>query len=289
MHVFLACVGENVIGACFVYLHRRAWWEYKLKISVAGKGGVGKTLLAGGLAFSFVRRGLSTIAIDADSSPNLALTLGLSSEEARKIVPLSENKSLIESKTSTGYSGIFRLSFSVDDVVRDFSVKTPFGVNLIVMGTVQSMGSGCMCPANALIRALMRHLVVERDEAVVLDMEAGCEHMGRGTARQVDYVLIVTDANSKSLEVANHIHALATGAGMKQVFLVGNKIANENQKAVIEKYAQENGLKALDFIPFDEAVVEAEMCGETPLKHESSRALVAIEKLCERLVAKNNS
>ena len=232
---------------------------------------------------------MNTIAIDADSSPNLALTLGLSSEEARRIVPLSENKSLIESKTSTGYSGVFRLSFSVDDVVRDFSVKTPFGVNLIVMGTVQSMGSGCMCPANTLIRALMRHLVVERDEAVVLDMEAGCEHMGRGTARQVDYVLIVTDANSKSLEVANHIHALAAGAGMKQVFLVGNKIANENQKAVIEKYAQENGLKALDFIPFDEAVVEAEMRGETPLKHESSRALVAIEKLCERLAAKSNS
>ncbi len=231
---------------------------------------------------------MSSIAIDADPSPNLALTLGLSSEEARKIVPLSENKSLIESKTSTGYSGIFRLSFSVDDVVRDFSVKTPLGVNLIVMGTVQSMGSGCTCPANALIRALMRHLIVERDEAVILDMEAGCEHMGRGTARQVDYMLIVTDANSKSLEVANHIHALAAGAGMKQVFLVGNKVANENQKAIIEKFAQENGLQVLDSIPFDETVVEAEMRGETPLKNESSKALVAIEKLCEKLVAKNN-
>jgi CO dehydrogenase maturation factor len=287
-HVFLANVGEKVIGRCFVYLYIKTWWEYTLKISVAGKGGVGKTLLAGGLAFSFTKRGLRTIAIDADPSPNLALTLGLSLEEARKIMPLSENKSLIESKTSTGYSGVFRLSFSVDDVVRDFSLKTPFGVNLIVMGTVQSMGSGCTCPANALIRALMRHLVVERNEAVILDMEAGCEHMGRGTARQVDYMLIVTDANSKSLEVANHIYALAAGAGMKQVFLVGNRIASENQKAVIEKYAQENGLKVLDFIPFDEAVVEAEMRGETPLEHESSKALVAIERLCEKLVAKKN-
>jgi CO dehydrogenase maturation factor len=285
----LARFGENVIGRCFVYLLRNARWDDKLKISVAGKGGVGKTLLAGGLAFSFVRRGLSTMAIDADSSPNLALTLGLSSNEARRIVPLSENKSLIESKTSTGYSGVFRLSFSVDDVVRDFSVKTPFGVNLIVMGTVQSMGSGCTCPANALIRALMRHLVVERDEVVILDMEAGCEHMGRGTARQVDYMLIVTDANSKSLEVANHIYELATGAGMKQVFLVGNKIANEKQETVIRKFAQENGSKILDFIPFDEKVVEAEMQGETPLKHASSKALVAIEKLRDKLVTKNNS
>jgi CO dehydrogenase maturation factor len=135
----------------------------------------------------------------------------------------------------------------------------------------------------------MRHLVVERDEAIVLDMEAGCEHMGRGTARQVDYMLIVTDANSKSLEVANHIYTLATGAGMKQVFLVGNKIAEKNQKAVIEKYAQETGLNILGFIPFDETVVEAEMRGETPLKHETSKALVAIEELCKKLMTKNNS
>jgi CO dehydrogenase maturation factor len=102
-------------------------------------------------------------------------------------------------------------------------------------------------------------------------------------------MLIVTDANSKSLEVANHIHTLAAGAGMKQVFLVGNKIANENQKNIIKKYAQENGLKVLDFIPFDETVVEAEMRGETPLKHETSKALLAIERLCKNFATKNNS
>jgi CO dehydrogenase maturation factor len=240
------------------------------------------------LAVSFIKRGLNTMAIDADSSPNLAMTLGLSAEEASKIVPLSENKTLIESKTGTGYSGVFRLSFSVDDVVRDFSVKTPFGVNLIVMGTVQSMGSGCTCPANALIRALMRYLVVERDEAVVLDMEAGVEHMGRGTARQVDYMLIVTDANSKSFETANHIRELATGAGMKRVFLVGNKVANKAQEAIIEDFSRKKGAKLLGFIPFDETVPEAEMRGQTPLGHRSSKALAAIEELCEKLVAKNN-
>jgi CO dehydrogenase maturation factor len=133
----------------------------------------------------------------------------------------------------------------------------------------------------------MRYLVVERDEAVVLDMEAGCEHMGRGTARQVDYMLIVTDANSKSLEIAKHIYELAAGAGMKRVFLIGNKIANENQRGIIEKYAQENGLSVLDFIPFDEKVMEAEMRGETPLRHENSKALVAIERLCKNLTTKN--
>jgi len=258
-----------------------------VKIAVSGKGGVGKTLIAGGLAYFFVNRGLKTIAIDADPSPNLALTLGLSPEEARKILPISENKELVESKTGTGYSGVFRLSFTVDDVVREYSVKTPFGVNLIVMGTVKSMGSGCTCPANAVVRSLLRHLVVERDEAVVLDMEAGVEHMGRRTAKHVDTMLIVADANMKSLETAKHIHKLAISAGIKQVFLVGNKIGNEAQKEIIRNFAEGNNLKILDFVPFDQGVVEAEMRGETPLKYKDLEAVRALESLCEKLIARN--
>src|SRR4030066_96924 len=151
-----------------------------MKVAISGKGGVGKTLIAGVLASGFAARGLKTIAIDADSSPNLALTLGLSTEEARKIVPISENKELVESKTSTGYSGVYRLSFTVDDIVRDYAVSTPLGVNLIVMGTVKAMEAGCMCAPNSVIRAMLRHLIVERDEALVLDLEAGVEHIGRG-------------------------------------------------------------------------------------------------------------
>ena len=260
-----------------------------MKIAVSGKGGVGKTLLAGGLAFSFANKGLKTIAIDADPSPNLALTLGLSAEEARRIVPISENKELIDSKTNTGYSGIFRLSFKVDDVVRDFSIRTPLGVDLIVMGTVKSVGSGCMCAANAVIRALLRHLVVESNEVVILDMEAGVEHMGRGTARHVDAILVVTDASIKSLETANHIYKLATKAGMKQVFLIGNKVEDESQEKIIRDFANGNGLDVLGFVPFDSTIANAEIRGETPLKNRSSKALAAIEKLGEELIAKNNS
>ena len=254
-----------------------------MKIAVSGKGGVGKTLTAGGLAYAFARRGLKTIAIDADTSPNLALTLGMSPEEARKILPIADNKELLESKTNTGYSGVFRLSFTVDDIVRDFSVETPFGVNLIVMGTVKSMGSGCACAANAVIRSLLRHLVVERDEVVVLDMEAGVEHIGRGTAQRVDMMLIVTDANVKSLEIAKHIHDLAIAAGMKRVFLIGNKIAGESQKQAVEEFAGKNGLTILDFVPFDEKVMEAEMRGETPLNLKESAAIQAIENLSAKL------
>lgn len=255
-----------------------------MKVAVSGKGGVGKTLIAGGLAYSFFKKGLKTIAIDADPSPNLALTLGLPREEARRILPISENKDLIESKTSTGYAGVFRLSFNVDDVARDYAVDTPFGVKLIVMGTVKSMGSGCTCPANAVIRALLRHLVVERDEAVVLDMEAGVEHMGRGTAQHVDTMLVVADANLKALETAKRINDLAVQASIKQVFLVGNKVENERQRETIEEFADANNLKLLDIVPFDLAVVEAEMRGETPLKNKDCVALNAVQRLCEKLM-----
>jgi len=255
-----------------------------VKIAVSGKGGVGKTLIAGILACYFAGKGLKTIAIDADPSPNLALTLGLPPEEAREIVPISENKELVESKTDSGVSGVYRLSFTVDDIVSDFSVSTPCNVNLIVMGTVRSMGSGCTCAANAVVRALLRHLVVERDEVVLLDMEAGVEHLGRGTAKNVDTMLIITDSSIRSLETANNIHTLAKNARIKQAFLIGNKVANESQGYAIKKFAENNSLKILDLIPFDEQVVKAEMWGKTPLEYEDSSAVRSIEKLGAKLI-----
>ncbi len=258
-----------------------------MKVAVSGKGGVGKTLVAGGLAYALAKKGFKTIAIDADPSPNLALTLGLSSEEASGIVPISENKQLIEAKTSTGYAGVFRLTFTVDDIVRDYAVKTPLGVNLIVMGTVRSVGAGCTCPANAVVRSLLRHLVVERGEAVVLDMEAGVEHMGRGTARHVDVMLVVVNANVKALETAKRIHELGTKAEINHILLVGNKIENEAQRGAVEAFAKVNGFEILDFLPFDKNIVEAEMRGETPLKYEDAPAIKAIERLCDKLLQGN--
>src|SRR3972149_4458016 len=258
-----------------------------MKVAVSGKGGEGTTLSAAGLARGFAERGLKTMAIDADSSPNLALTLGLSAEEARKIVPISENKELVDSKTSTGYSGVFRLSFTVDDIVREYSVSTPLGVSLIVMGTVKAMGSGCMCAPNAVIRALLRHLIVERGEAVVLDLEAGVEHIGRGTAKQVDALLIVADSNLKSLEIAKHIHDLASKAGMQHLYLVGNRVMNPTQEEAIRSFAEKNGLSVLALIPFDSKVTEADMLGESPLKNREIEAVRAIDNICEALLKKS--
>jgi len=258
-----------------------------MKIAVAGKGGVGKTLIAGGLAHGFSQRGLKTIAIDADSSPNLGLTLGLTTEETRKIIPISDNKQLVESKTSTGYSHIYNLNFRVDDIVRDFAVSTPLGPNLIVMGTVHSMGAGCMCAPTAVIRALLRHLVVDANEAVVMDLEAGVVHIGRGTAKQVDALLIVGDSNMKSLEIAKHIHDLAAAAGMKQLYLVGNRVMNDNQKEAIETFAKQNGIELLATVPWDQGIIDSDMAGITPLKNKDIEAVKAIDKVCELLLQKD--
>ncbi|MCL1965784.1 MAG: AAA family ATPase [Candidatus Bathyarchaeota archaeon] len=255
-----------------------------MKVAVSGKGGVGKTLLAGGLAYGFAVRNFKTIAIDADSSPNLALTLGLSAEVARGIKPISDDAELIDSKTNSGYSGVYNLNFRVDDIVRNYAVPTPLGANLIVMGTVRSMGAGCMCAPTAVIRALLRYLVVETNEAVVLDLEAGVEHIGRGTARQVDVLLIVADSNFKSLEIAKHIYDLASEAGMKRLYLVGSRVMNDEQRAVIEGFADKHGLPVLDFIPFDAKITEFDMMGKTPLLNEDFAAVKTIDNICEFLL-----
>ncbi|MGD6850882.1 MAG: AAA family ATPase [Candidatus Bathyarchaeia archaeon] len=257
-----------------------------MKIAVAGKGGVGKTLVAGGIAKGFAERGLKTIGIDADSSPNLGLTLGLTAEQTRKITPISDNQPLVESKTSTGYSGVYNLNFSVDDIVKQYSVPTPLGVNLIVMGTVHSMGAGCMCAPTAVIRALLRHLVVDANEAVVMDLEAGVEHIGRGTAKQVDALLIVADSNMKSLEIARHIHVMAAASGMKQLYLIGNRVMNDTQKQAIEGFAKENGIELLATVPWDQQIIDADMAGVTPLTNKDFDAVKAIDNICELLIKK---
>jgi CO dehydrogenase maturation factor len=256
-----------------------------MKIAVAGKGGVGKTLVAGVLAEFLTRKGFTVLAIDADPSPNLALTLGVPVEEANKIVPISENTPLIEAKTQTGMPGVYNLVFSVEDIVEQFSVKTPFGVNLLVMGTVQNAGGGCMCPANTVIRALLHHLIVKGKEAVVMDMEAGVEHMGRATAEHVDTMLVVTDSSAKSMETAKKLHGLARELGIKRVLLVGNKVKVAEESQLIERFANGNGMLLLGLIPYDEHVVKADMKGESPLKTaEKSNAVAVIREIGEKLL-----
>jgi CO dehydrogenase maturation factor len=256
-----------------------------VKIAVSGKGGVGKTFVAGVLARFFAKEGFRVLAIDADPTPNLALTLGIPLEEAQNIVPVSENTQLIESKTKTGISGVYSLSFSVEDIIDEFTVKTPYDVNLLVMGTVRSAGSGCMCPANAVVRALLHHLLVKRDEAVVIDLEAGIEHMGRGTAQHVETMLIITDSSLKSLETARKLYNLAKEIGIKRTLIVGNKVASSAEKNIIERFTAKNGMQLVGFIPYDEQILKADMEGETPLRYEdTSKAVKSIHEIGRKLL-----
>lgn len=257
-----------------------------MKIAVSGKGGVGKTLVSGTLAGYFAKKGFKVMAIDADSSPNLALTLGIPVEESNKIVPISENAELIDSKTRTDFPGpLVRLSFTIDDIVEKNGMKSPYGVNLLVMGTIKSAGGGCACSANAVIRELLRHLIVERDEIVVVDMEAGVEHMGRGTASHVDIMLIVADSSRKALEIAKKLSGLAHEAGIKNVFIVGNRVRDSEEKELITDFTEKNGLPLLALIPYDDTVIKADRVGEAPLKYaETSEGVKAIQAIGEKLL-----
>ncbi|MDD1653968.1 MAG: P-loop NTPase [Methanomicrobiales archaeon] len=257
-----------------------------MKVAVSGKGGVGKTLVAGALAWSFARKGIRTIAIDADSSPNLGLTLGLSPGQVESIIPLSEREDLIESRTRTDYPGVYRLHFTVDDLIEAHALSTPSGPFLLVMGTVRAPGAGCACPAHAVVRNLLRSLVVERNEAVVVDMEAGVEHLGRGTAERVDAMLVVTDANLKSLQAAGRILDLARAAGIPRVMLVGNRVQGADQEESIRAFGRQRGIPVAALIPFDPAVPAAEIGGRTPLADPGSPAVSAIAGLGEALLAR---
>ena len=241
-----------------------------MKIAVTGKGGTGKTFVAGSLATWFARRGRPVIAIDADPSPNLGVSLGLSSEETSNVLPVAENEELVRLKTGTEYSGVFRLTFTVDDIIRKFAVRTPAGPSLLVMGTVRAVGSGCTCPAHAVVKALLRHLIVERDEVVILDMDAGIEHLGRGTAEHVDVLLVVTDANRKSLEVAKTICRLAKDSRIPKAGLVGNRVASDRDAGAIRSFAAGNGMPVFCLIPFDRDVFESGITGSRPDEQNSA-------------------
>ncbi len=258
-----------------------------MKIAVSGKGGVGKTFIAGNLAAYFARNNHPVIAIDTDPSPNLAMTLGMSPEDAARIVPIAENEQLIKIKTGTEFSGVFRLTFSVEDIIEKYSVPTPAGPALMVMGTVRSMGAGCTCPANSLVKTLLRHLVVDRNEVVILDMEAGIEHLGRGTAEHVDILIVISDANRKSLEIAGTICRLAGNSAIKKVCLVGNRIADARQELAVRTFADNNGIEILAMIPFDQKVAEAGMTGD-PINDDNSAALRAIGALAETILRINH-
>src|SRR4030042_2891328 len=251
-----------------------------MKLAVTGKGGVGKTTVVAGLARVFADRGHKVLAIDADPASNLGLALGFPPDQ--RVTPISAMKELIEERTESkagSMGGFFKINPRVDDLPDKYSLLKD-GIRLMVMGTVQKGGGGCVCPENVMVRTLVAHLLLGRDEVVILDMEAGVEHLGRATAKAVNKLIVVVEPGQRSLEVAQKIRQSAGAIGLHSIGLVGNKTRGEgDRKFLLEKMPD---LPFLGFIAYDPKVVEADLEGKPPYG-ENPDFLKAIEKIVDAI------
>jgi CO dehydrogenase maturation factor len=231
------------------------------KLAITGKGGVGKTTLSSLLAYTYVQEGNKVLVIDADPDANLASALGMPREVADQITPIAEMDDLIEERTGArpGQSGgFFSLNPRVDDIPDRFSAVHR-GIKLLVLGTIGRGGGGCICPESSLLKNLVRHLFAGRSEVIILDMEAGLEHLGRGTASAVDAFIVVVEPGQRSLQTAEAVKRLAADIGIHKVYIVGNKMRNEKDRAFILEHLPND--EVLGFLPFSDKAIAADMNG----------------------------
>ncbi|MCL5264553.1 MAG: AAA family ATPase [Chloroflexi bacterium] len=235
-----------------------------MKIAISGKGGVGKTTLAALLARLYASEGRPVLAIDADPDANLASAIGFPPDAAEKIVPIVEMKDLIEERTGAkpGSSApYFRLNPRVDDIPDRFA-GVHAGVKLLLMGTVKTGGGGCICPENVLLKQLLRHVLVYREEVVIVDMEAGIEHLGRATADSVDAFIVVVEPGRRSLQTAETIKRLAADIGIDRCLVVGSKVGSQSDRDFITSGLPD--ITVLGFISRSERIIEADLKGLSP-------------------------
>jgi CO dehydrogenase maturation factor len=253
-----------------------------MKIALTGKGGVGKTTVAAILSHLYAAEGKNTIAVDADPDANLAQALGLSPEEIAKIKPIAEMGELIEERTGAkpGTMGsMFKLNPKVDDLPEGIGRRID-GITLLVMGKAKAAASGCYCPESVLLRKLLKHLVTERDEIVIVDMEAGIEHLTRGTAEAVDAFIVVVEPGQRSIQTAHTVKALAEGLGVKKVYVVANKIRSEADYAFLQQHIQ--GVEFLGTLSFSQSLMDSDMRGLSPFRGAPD-AVAQIKKIKDRL------
>jgi CO dehydrogenase maturation factor len=229
-----------------------------MKIAITGKGGVGKTTLAAALAGLYAREGRSVLAVDADPDANLGLALGFDEEELTRITPISEMSALIAERTGASSEGLgkfFKINPRVSDIPDRFAEEKD-GVKLLVMGTVETGGGGCVCPEHVMLRRIISHLVVARDDVVIMDMEAGLEHLGRGTADMVDRFIVVTEPGLRSVQTYRRIKSLAGDLGVKTVDVIGNKIRGAEDRDFLTERLPKGAI--LGFVSYGAGVVDAD-------------------------------
>jgi CO dehydrogenase maturation factor len=232
-----------------------------LKLAISGKGGVGKTTLSALLAQVYADAGRDVLAVDADPAPCLAGALGFPQGLRRQLQPIAEMDELITERTGARpgtMGGFFTLNPRVDDIPERFSVVHR-NVRLLEMGSVDTGGSGCICPESAMLKTLFTHLLFRKDDVLILDMYAGVEHLGRATVDFVDAMVVVVEPTRRSLGTAQQIKQLAEDIGLTRLWLVGNKVRKEDERAFLQ--AESPGLPVLGVLPADFAVQEADRLG----------------------------
>jgi CO dehydrogenase maturation factor len=231
-----------------------------MKIAVSGKGGSGKTTLSGTLARSFAAGGSDVIAIDDDENPNLAMTLGIPREQSVPPVP----SDLLQRVETPGGESELELTKTPDEIIADHGVTAPGDVDLLKMGEVDHAGSGCMCRAHSTAREVLSEVVDTRDEVVIIDMVAGVEHLGRGTAKDVDVLFVVVEPYYKSLETGRRTKDLAAELGIPDVRIVANKVRDEEDRVAIEEFCEQHDLEIAGEIPYDRDIMRADQEGAAP-------------------------
>ena len=255
------------------------------KIAITGKGGVGKTTLAALMAHIYADAGQKVIAIDADPAASLAYALGMPIDLTDKITPIAEMEELIYERTGAkpGTSGgFFKINPRVDDIPERFSV-THRGIRLLQLGTISTGGSGCICPESAMLKSLVTHVILFRNEVMILDMEAGLEHLGRATAGAVDAFLIVVEPGRRSLSTAHAIRKLAADIGVIHCYVVGNKVRTEADRDYIQA-GLDAKLPLIGILPYSSQAIEADMQNKA-IFDTAPELVKAADQLAEMLIA----
>ena len=233
-----------------------------MKVAITGKGGVGKTTLSSTLARLYADEGRTVLAADVDPDANLGLALGLTQEEVDEIVPISKMRTLVEERTGANEANkFFKLNPYVADIPEKYS-KDINGVKLLVMGTVDVGGSGCVCPEHVMLKAILSNLSYRKNDVVIMDMEAGLEHLGRGTASNMDQFIVVIEPGARSVQTYRNVKRLASDLGLARVRVVANKVRDDSDEAFIRQSIPAEDL--LGVIHYNPEIIDADRQGKSP-------------------------